>query len=173
MNRSIIQAAQNDGVMIAFNGQGNIKARGEPEQVQKWLPLIREYKQSIMDHLTYLWVNKYCDEQTFKQYGNQIAKESGLDRVHEVYGKALAMGINQEQAWDFAEAVAVFEFIKDGRHACFECLQYKHKQGTNQGVCTAAGIHPLEHMAQGASVNWDWLNRCPMHPARNPTKPDS
>lgn len=116
--------------------------------------------------------NKYCDEQTFERYGNQMASEWGFDRVHEVYSKALTLGINQEQAWDFAEAMAIFEFIGDGRHACFECPQYRHRYNSSQGICTAAGTTQLQHMTRGATVNWDWLNRCPMHPARSPTKPE-
>lgn len=116
--------------------------------------------------------NEYCDEQTFGRYGNQMAIEWGLDRVQEVFTKALTLGINQEQAWDIAEAMAIFEFIGDGRHACFECPQYRHGYNTAQGICTAAGTTPLKHMTRGATVKWDWLNRCPMHPARNPMKPE-
>lgn len=110
--------------------------------------------------------NKYCDERTFEIYGNQMASEQGLGRVYEVHQKALTIGIDDEHAWDFGEAVAVGEFSGDNRRACLECSRYRHKQGSDQGVCTAAGTAPLQHMARGASVNWDCLNRCPMHTSR-------
>ena len=97
-----------------------------------------------------------------------MASEQGLGRVYEVHQKALTIGIHDGQAWDFAEAVAVGEFSGDNRRACLECSRYRHKQGSDQGACTAAGTPPLQHMARGASVNWDWLNRCQKHSARNP-----
>ena len=112
--------------------------------------------------------NIYCDERTFELYGNQMASQQGLSRVYEVHQKALTIGIHDEQAWDFGEAVAVGEFSGDNRRACLECNNYRHKQDSNHGVCTAAGTTPLQHMARGASVNWDWLNRCPMHTSIHP-----
>lgn len=110
--------------------------------------------------------NQYCDERTFELYGNQMASEQGLSRVYEVHQKALTMGIDDENAWDFGEGVAVLEYSGDNRRACLECSHYRHKQGTTHGACTAAGTPPLQHMTRGASVNWDWLNRCPKHTAR-------
>lgn len=107
--------------------------------------------------------NKYCDERTFELYGNQMASEHGMGRVYEVHKKALAIGIHDEHAWDFGEAVAVLEFSGDNRRACLECSHYRHKQGTTHGTCIAAGTPLLQHMARSASVNWDWLNRCSMH----------
>lgn len=112
--------------------------------------------------------NKYCDERTFELYGNQMASEKGLGRVYEVHQKALTIGIHDEHAWDFGEAVAVGEFSGDNCRACLECNHYRHRQSSDHGVCTAAGTAPLQHMARGASVNWDWLNRCPMHTGNNP-----
>ena len=112
--------------------------------------------------------NRYCDERTFDLYGNQMANERGLGRVYEVHQKALKIGIHDEQAWDFAEAIAVSEFSGDNRRACLECSYYRHKQGSDHGLCTAAGVPPLESMTRGASVNWYWMNRCKKHSTINP-----
>jgi hypothetical protein len=166
MSYQIIRATQQDGVKVTLNQEGGLKVKGDPDLVKKWLQTLQAEKDSIISCLTTLWINPYCDEQTFKQYGNQMAMEQGLDRVHKLYRKALKIGISDGQAWDFGEGVAVGEFSGDNRRACLECNHYRHRQGSDHGVCTAAGTALLQHMAHGASVNWDWLNRCPMHTAR-------
>lgn len=168
MSYQIIRATQQDGLKVTLNQEGGLKVKGDPNLVKKWLQTLQAEKDSIISCLTTLWINPYCDEQTFAQYGNQMASEQGLSRAYEVHQKALTIGIDDEHAWDFGEGVAVLEFSGDNRRACLECSHYRHKQGTTHGTCTAAGTPPLQHMARGASVNWDWLNRCPKHTARNP-----
>jgi hypothetical protein len=47
----IIQKAQADGVTLALSPSGNIKATGEREAVNRWLRIIREHKNEIMNEL--------------------------------------------------------------------------------------------------------------------------
>ncbi|MFP5482852.1 MAG: hypothetical protein ACLGGW_06195 [Gammaproteobacteria bacterium] len=141
-------------------------ASGSKQQIDT--PTAPNLERSKVAKVAGVLTNKYCDERTFELYGNQMASEHGMGRVYEVHQKALAIGIHDEQAWDFAEAVAVGEFSGDNCRACLECNHYRHRQSSDHGVCTAAGTAPLQHMARGASVNWDWLNRCPMHTGNNP-----
>lgn len=141
-------------------------ASGSKQQIDT--PTAPNLESSKVAKVAGVLTNKYCDERTFELYGNQMASEHGLGRVHEVHQKALIIGIHDEHAWDFGEALAVGEFSGDNRRACLECNNYRHKQDSNHGICAAAGTAPLQHMARGASVNWNWLNRCPMHTGINP-----
>lgn len=48
---TIIQQAQADGVMLALSPAGTIKAVGNGEAVNRWLPVIREHKAELLDAL--------------------------------------------------------------------------------------------------------------------------
>ena len=48
---TIIKQAQTDGVMLALSPTGTIKAVGNGEAVNRWLPVIREYKAELLDEL--------------------------------------------------------------------------------------------------------------------------
>ena len=52
MNPStIIRKAQADGVRLALSPSGSIKAVGNGEAVNRWLPIIREHKAELLDEL--------------------------------------------------------------------------------------------------------------------------
>lgn len=48
---TIIKQAQADGVMLALSPTGTIKAVGNGEAVNRWLPVIREHKAELLDEL--------------------------------------------------------------------------------------------------------------------------
>ena len=48
---TIIQKAQADGVLLALSPAGTIKAAGNGEAVNRWLPVIREHKAELLDML--------------------------------------------------------------------------------------------------------------------------
>ena len=48
---TIIKQAQADGVMLALSATGTIKAVGNGEAVNRWLPVIREYKAELLADL--------------------------------------------------------------------------------------------------------------------------
>ncbi|OGA54971.1 MAG: hypothetical protein A3F74_17500 [Betaproteobacteria bacterium RIFCSPLOWO2_12_FULL_62_58] len=48
---TIIQKAQADGVTLILSPSGTIKAAGEREAVNRWLPIIREHKNEIVNEL--------------------------------------------------------------------------------------------------------------------------
>ena len=45
---TIINDAKSEGVILALSASGSIKATGDQDHVNKWLPLIREHKISII-----------------------------------------------------------------------------------------------------------------------------
>lgn len=53
---TIIQGAQNDGVILVLTPSGTIKAKGDSEAVNRWLTVLCENKASIIEHL------KVCDD---------------------------------------------------------------------------------------------------------------
>ena len=48
---AIIQRAQADGVTLVLSPSGTIKAAGDREAVNRWLPIIREHKNEIVNEL--------------------------------------------------------------------------------------------------------------------------
>ncbi len=48
---TIIQQAQADGVMLALSPTGSIKAVGNGEAVNRWLPVIRQHKAELLEEL--------------------------------------------------------------------------------------------------------------------------
>lgn len=48
---SIIREAQADGLSLALTSSGTIKATGEDEAINRWLPEIREHKAEIIQAL--------------------------------------------------------------------------------------------------------------------------
>jgi len=48
---AIIRQAQADGVTLALSSAGSIKATGNGEAVNRWLPLIRERKAEVLAEL--------------------------------------------------------------------------------------------------------------------------
>jgi hypothetical protein len=48
---TIIQKARTDGVMLALSPTGTIKAAGNAEAVNRWLPVIREHKAELLNEL--------------------------------------------------------------------------------------------------------------------------
>lgn len=48
---TIIQQAQADGVKLALSPSGTIKAVGNGEAVNRWLPVIRQHKAELLDEL--------------------------------------------------------------------------------------------------------------------------
>ena len=48
---AIIQRAQADGVTLVLSPSGTIKAAGDREAVNRWLPIIREHKSEIVNEL--------------------------------------------------------------------------------------------------------------------------
>jgi hypothetical protein len=48
---AIIKQAQADGVMLALSSSGSIKAVGNGEAVNRWLPVIREHKAELLAEL--------------------------------------------------------------------------------------------------------------------------
>lgn len=163
MTYRTIRAAQQAGIKIGLNPEGGIRVKGNPKIVEIWIPLIQAEKDSIIRCLRSLWINPYCDELIFTQFGNQMASEKGLKRVLELHQKALAIGVPETQAWDFAEAVAVIEFSGDERRVCLECKNYQHIEGSDHGVCAASRTLLIQNHTHRISVNWDWLDRCHAH----------
>lgn len=49
-----IQKAAADGVMLALSSNGNIKAIGNTEAVNRWLPTIREHKAELIEALRFV-----------------------------------------------------------------------------------------------------------------------
>ena len=47
----IIQKAQADGVTLVLSPSGTIKAAGDREAVNRWLPIIREHKAELLNEL--------------------------------------------------------------------------------------------------------------------------
>ena len=48
---TIIQQAQEEGVMLALSPSGGIKAVGNEQAVTRWLPVIRQHKAELLDEL--------------------------------------------------------------------------------------------------------------------------
>ena len=48
---TIIQKAQADGVTLVLSPSGTIKAVGDREAVNRWVPIIREHKDGLLNEL--------------------------------------------------------------------------------------------------------------------------
>lgn len=106
--------------------------------------------------------NPFCSESTFELYGPGFSQSAqSLERLGELYTLGLQTGAGEGLAWHFAEAGAMFEHIGDGRKPCLGCANYNHRWGTEQGICAASGVPPLQHMKPGTLVNFHWFSRCP------------
>jgi hypothetical protein len=63
---TIIKQSSVDGVILSLSASNNIKATGDQDQVSKWLPAIREHKDSIILLLesagtSFAWLINFLD----------------------------------------------------------------------------------------------------------------
>lgn len=106
--------------------------------------------------------NPYIDQVTWATWAHSFGNsEDSVRKALELEARALNMGFSWRRAWQIAEAVALYvHHIKDGRRSCLECRNYRHRTGTQDGRCMAAGYPPNVHMNHGGSVPAVQMSRC-------------
>ncbi len=77
---TIIQQAKADGVRLALSPTGTLKAVGNGEAVNRWLPVIRQYKAGLLDEL-----RKTCEEREILDWLERIGEPDPA-----VFGETLA-----------------------------------------------------------------------------------
>lgn len=114
--------------------------------------------------------NPYIEQDTWNTWAHSFGtSELAVQAVLELEGRALNLDIPWRQAWDIAEAVAFYaHHIKDGRRACLECRNYRHRKGTLEGRCMAAAYPPNHHMKHGGAVPVFQLSRCKAYEGPRP-----
>ncbi len=74
---TIIRQAQADGVKLALSPSGTIKAVGNGEAVNRWLPVIREHKAELVDELRAVMI----DREAFEERAAIMEFDGGLTRA--------------------------------------------------------------------------------------------
>ena len=74
---AIIKQAQADGVKLALSPSGSIKAVGNGEAVNRWLPVIRERKAELLDELRAAMIAR----EAFEERAGIMEFDGGLTRT--------------------------------------------------------------------------------------------
>lgn len=74
---TIIEQARADGVTLALSPAGCIKAAGNGEAVNRWLPVLREHKAELLDELRAGMV----DREAFEERAAIMEFDGGLTRA--------------------------------------------------------------------------------------------
>lgn len=114
--------------------------------------------------------NPYIEPDTWSTWAESFGSNGeAVKAALELEGRALNLDIPWRQAWDIAQAVALYaHHIKDGRRACLECRNYRHRKGTLEGRCMAAAYPPNHHMKHGGAVPVFQLSRCKAYQGPRP-----
>ena len=127
---TIIEQMQGDGLSLSITEEGQIDVAGEAATVERWLPLLREYKPDIIAHLSATTVTDLTqtDELAIRNWLADIDEDDPLTVEQVIY----RCKVDPEARQYFLVRCAEVSQASDNRRWCTECVNLK------DGYCEAA-----------------------------------